>query len=413
MPENTAQQELQNLLDLQGEAQSAQDNLAKVQEARTQFNPDPDAEADFAWPEGAATAIAAGWLLGPVGGLLMGVAQGLYTKRQRQNALDTYINNSEALGTTADIFHSELDRLALTATNPNDVEQLSAMQTEFDTAMQLMANQSPELQQKGTQMLASAHEKLNGYTVRQEEQAIAAQAHDDQMRRDMDATVYSQHRDMFGDFKAESSNFEAQMASADNIMEAVNRGDGGALTSALATLPLLVNPQAGATTDAEVAMWNKIGGTVDGLIGRVQKELGSGGMTDGTRKEILEVAAQFKRNTLSYQQAREAYYGSLALERDIPATYRRDYNLSGRMPVVQKGGFVRGEEIREDKSESGDNVPGSVIDRGKGIVTGFIDDTSMMLNDKIDAFKHEQAWREEFFRIHGQYPADDLGGKIR
>jgi hypothetical protein len=120
MPKNTAAEELQSLLSMQGEAQDTAANLAKLEEARTQFIARGGDEADFALPEAVATAVGVGWLLGPVGGLLMGVAQGILTKKERQNYLDNYAADMGVLSETNDIFNNELDRLAMSVTNPND-----------------------------------------------------------------------------------------------------------------------------------------------------------------------------------------------------------------------------------------------------------------------------------------------------
>ncbi len=409
---NKAQEELEGLLAIQNEAEDSQANLAKLMDSQHDFIAGPGEEAEFAWPEATATAVAASWVLGPVG-LLLGVAQGVLGKQEQQAALDEYAERSGVLETTSDIFNDQLERYALTATAPEDIEQLQTLQTLKDSAIQMMASASPVLQQQGMTMLSDFQTGLEEYGVRNEEQRILAEAADAEAKRVLGEQKYQQHRNLVGDFQRESGNFEAQQQAANNILEAVNKGDGASLTAALATLPLLVNPQAGATTDAEVDMWNGIGGTVDGLMGRLQKELGSGGMTDATRKEIIGVATQYKRNTLAYQQAREAYYGQAVLNEKIPEQYWSQYNYSSRLPVVQQGGFVRGEDIRSDKAESGDSVPGAALDTAGNVVTRFIDATSMKINDAIDGYKHQKAWREEFFRIHGQYPADDLGGRIK
>lgn len=396
MAENKAQRQLESLLNMQGEAQDAQANLAKLNEARDDFFARSDGEARFALPEALATGIAASWVLGP-GGLLLGLAQGLLGKKEEQNIIDAFAQDSAALQSTNDIFNDELDRLSLTTTSPNDLEQLSAMQTQKDAAMQLMMSANPELQAKGQDMMTEFATGLNQYTVRQEEQDIAATALDDQLRRELEKETYDRHRALLGDFQQESGNFEAQQATANNIMQSLNKGDGASVTAALATLPLLVNPDAGATTEAEVEIWQKVGGTVDSLIGRVQKELGSGGLTDDTRQEIIDVAQQYKRNSISFQQAREAFYGNIISTEGIPQKLWSQYNLSGRLPVVQNGGFVRGEALQENNSDSAVNT---AVDTS----TSLIDKASMAINDSIDSVKHELAWREEFFKIHGRQP---------
>lgn len=409
---NKAQDELQSLLDMQGEAQDAQANLAKLEDARTKFIARGGDEADFALPEALATGIGAAWLLGPAG-ILLGVAQGILGKKEQQNAIDAYNSEVQAMSATNDIFNDELDRLALTVTNPNDLEQLSSLQTQKDAAMQMIQSGSPELMDKGRAMFEQFSTGLNEYTVRQEEQRISVEAMDAQMQRELGQEKYARHRSLLGDFHAESSEFEAQQATANNILQSLNNGDGASVTAALATLPLLVNPEAGATTEAEVEIWQKIGGTFDGLRGRVEKELGTGGLTDATRREIIDVTHQYKRNSIAFQQAREARYGDAVGVEEIPQKYWSQYNLSGTLPVVQEGGFVRSETLKEEETAGVDDLASEGVGKVKGAITGAVDRASMAINDKIDDYRHTKAWKDEFFRIHGQYPADETGGRLR
>ena len=190
MPRNIALEELENLAGMQGEAQDTEANLNKLQEARTQFMTQRSGDkAKFDTPNAMATAVGVGWMLGPAGGLLMGLAQGILGKQEQQRAIDAYAQDTNVANATNNIFNDELDRLAMSVTNPGDLEQLSTMQTQKDAALQMMQSASPELQQKGTELLADFSTQLNDYTVRQEEQSIAASALDTQLRRDLDLSL--------------------------------------------------------------------------------------------------------------------------------------------------------------------------------------------------------------------------------
>lgn len=409
---NAALDELNALLSMEQGAEDAAANLKKVQDARTQFAARPGEEADFAAPEALATAIGAGFILGPAGGLLLGLAQGIIGKREKQNALDAYARDSGIISATNDIFNDELDRLVATATNPEDIAQLTAMQSQKDAALQMITSTNPTISQKGTELLADFSGRMNDFATAQEEQQIERDA----LKRELGQELYDRHLTLNDKFRADSANFEAQQATANNIIESINRGDGASVTAALATLPLLVNPEAGATTEAEVEIWQKVGGTVDGLISRVQKELGGGGLSNDTRKEILGVAQQYKRNSIAFQQAREAFYGEQLQIEGIPPSLAGQYNLSGRLPVVQQGGFVRSEDVAESKESPVE----AAAEGAQNFATEFIDNTSMKINDFLDERRHEKAWRQEVFRIHGSDPTsgpvpviDEQGRRIK
>ena len=75
---------------MQDQGQDNAANLKKLEDARGEFNVGAGGEASFALPEALATAVGVGWLLGPVGGLAMGIAQGILGKKEKQNALDAF-----------------------------------------------------------------------------------------------------------------------------------------------------------------------------------------------------------------------------------------------------------------------------------------------------------------------------------
>ncbi len=330
---NKAADELQNLLDMEVDAGTAQDNLAKLQEARTQFNPNPDQEADFGWPEGAATAVAAGWILGPVGGLLFGLAQGLYTKKQEQAALDSYINTGEALGSAADIFHSELDRMALAATNPNDVAQLSAMQTEFDTAMQLMSSASPELQQKGSEMLASAHTKMNDYAVRQEEQAIELKAYDDELRRAMDQEQYDRFTALHDDFRAESQGYEDVMLATDNALNALQNGTPSELWAAGILINKALDPT-GVVRQEEAEAVGAIGSIWDKANTLMEKARSGQTMLPEQRQELMGLLYSMRETSTEFQLTRQSDYLERAELAGVPQQYWGTFQKAQNVPAA-------------------------------------------------------------------------------
>ena len=397
---NDALRALEDLDRMGQQGQAAAANSQKLMEERSRPETVSDGQqAKFALPEALATAVGAGWVLGPVGGILMGVAQGILIKNEKQQALNAYLADTDALNNTKSIIDNEFDQADLEALTDADRQQISGFRTMSDMGMAMSKSPYPDTAQRGAAMITESANLLDQFRATNESQMIAAKAADDQLRRDLDNETYTRHRGLLGDFGGRIGDFDQSIATADNIIEAVNKGDGASLTAALATLPLLVNPSAGATTEGEVEIWQKISGTVDGLLGRVQKELGGGGMTDSTRKQLLGVANQFKRNTISAAQAVEAEFGEHLVNEKIPRHLWGQYNRTGRLQVVQEGGFVRGDDVSEASSSAGADI--------KKATTGLIDKASMAIGDTIDAVKHEKAWRDEFFRIHNRQPRMD------
>ena len=213
-----AQEGLQNLLEIEGQTQSSAANLAKLQEARTQFIASGGDEADFAMPEAMATAIGVGWLLGPVGGLLMGVAQGILGKREEQSLLDQYAADQGVMTDLNDIYNDAFERAAIAANTPEELAQILSWQSQADAGFR-MSQGSPELREDGATMMSEAMAGLNELNVTNEVQAIEARAEDARLKRELDDTQYSRYTSSIGSFRAESAGYEGVMQATDIALD--------------------------------------------------------------------------------------------------------------------------------------------------------------------------------------------------
>jgi len=333
---NKAAQELESLLALQNDAADDVSNAAKLREARHDFIMQGQDEADFAWPEGIATAVAAGWVLGPVGGLLMGLAQGILGKQEQQAAIDEYLADTGAMRETSKVFYDQIDRLALTATNDNDLEQLSAMQTEFDAAMQMMASASPELQSQGAQMLSAANDRLNQYTVRQEEQRITAEAADAQLKRDLDDQQYTRFKAMNDDFRAESAGYEDVMRATQDALTALENGTPSDLWAAGILINKALDPT-GVVRQEEAEAVGALGSIWDKANVFMEKARSGQTMLPEQRQELMGLLMNIRGNASEYQLAREARYADMADDAELPAKYRDNFRIVSSVPASVPG----------------------------------------------------------------------------
>lgn len=336
---NRALQELEGLLKLQGDAGGSMAQAQNVVEEQQDFErrairvsaSDADApEASFAWPEALVTAIGAGWLLGPAGGLLTGLAQGILGKEAEQNALDEYWADNDVLGITGAVYERKFNELEQTA-DPRDLDQLGALRTQYETGLRMMTG-SPELRPLGQKMFAGAVGGLNELLVKSEAQAIDEAA-------TMDARTRSAFNDLKQNFRVDSALFLPQVQLADMVIELVNEGTGASLTAAIASMPTLINPEAGATSDAEVAIWAGVDGVIGELLGKVKQELGQGKLLDSTRKDIIDVAKQYRSKAIGAQKAKEAKYGDFLVIEKIPKDRWAYFTMMDMVPSREMGPF--------------------------------------------------------------------------
>lgn len=321
---------------MQGDAEDSAANLAKLEEARTQFVTRGGNEADFALPEAMATAIGVGWLLGPVGGLLMGIAQGILGKREKQSMLDDYAADMGILGETNDIFNDQLDRMALTTTNPNDLEQLSALQTQKDAAMQMMSSASPELQEKGSDMLSDFSTRLNDYAVSQEDQRITAEASDTQLQRDLTQEEYSRYNTSIGNFRAESASYEGVMQATDIALDALANGTPSDLWAAGILINKALDPT-GVVRQEEAEAVGALGSLWEKANVLMEKARSGQTMLPQQRKELSAMMYRMRESNTEFQLARETRYSDEINDIGLPAKYHNNFRLATTVPASVQG----------------------------------------------------------------------------
>ncbi len=334
---NKAQEELQGLLDMQAQGQAQAANSSRLVEARDApgFTPSGD-EAKFALPEALVTAVGAGWLLGPVGGLLMGVAQGILGKREQQSAIDAYALDMGVLADTDSIFNDELDRLALTITNPNDLEQLSTMQTQKDAAMRMMASASPELQKQGSELLSDFSARLNDYSLNQETQRIEAEAFDAQLKRELDDTQYTRYKSSIDSFRRESASYESIMLSSDIALDALANGSPADLWAAGILVNKALDPIS-VVRQEEAEAVGKLGSLQTRANIFFEKARSGETILPQGRKELSALLYSIREINTKFQLAREARYSDELNDIGLPAKYHDNFRLAKSVPAAAPG----------------------------------------------------------------------------
>ena len=331
-----AQLELQGLLDMQASGQAQASNSQKLLDARNDPELVGSGDAKFALPEALATAVGAGWLLGPVGGLLMGVAQGILGKKEQQSAIDAYAQDMGVLAETNDVFNDELDRLALSVTNENDLEQLSAMQTQKDAALQMMASASPELQARGSDMLGDFSARLNDYTLTQETQRIEAEAYDAQLKRELDDTQYSRYNSSIDSFRRESAPYEGVMQATDIALDALANGTPADLWAASILVNKALDP-ASIVRESEREALAGLGSLWDQANIMMEKARSGETLLPQQRKELSALLYSIRETGTQHQLARESRYSDEINDIGLPAKYHDNFRLATTVPAAAPG----------------------------------------------------------------------------
>lgn len=334
MAGNRAQQELQALLAARDSHVDAGESLARLQESSRPIGTvragDDDDEATFDTPKALATAVGAGFVLGPVGGLLLGVAQGILGKREQQSVLDQMAAERNAITDADDIFGDELDRLAMVTDNPLDLDQLNSMRANKDAAVRLMMSASPELQQRGSAMLADFNASLQAYSTQQETQAIEADVRRDEAIRAMGEETWQRFDTIQSDLTAISQPFLAQRESYGRLIASARDPSPAGDLSLIISYMKILDP-ASIVREGEQAQASNAAGVPERIRGIYNNLLTGEKLTPEQRADFLaRGGALFKkaageqddRNTRHLQRARdfgvpEKYLDTMAIPTGI------------------------------------------------------------------------------------------------
>ena len=300
----------------------AQQNVARhLERARS------SREARFAAPEALATAVGAGFILGPVGGLLLGAAQGILGKRMEQSQLDAIAAEQSAYDDVDARARETIERALASATNPQDVEQLATMATQQAAARRMLASPIPQIQQQGAALQSQIFAEQRAYAVRQEEQAIAAHAQEEAGRLAMGDRNYSRYTNSRDNFMKESAPYLEVRNATVNLMGALDRGTAVDQYAAVKMLEKALDP-ASIVRPEEQEAWGNLGSALD-RAGTFVERLRSGkSLSPEQIRDIRTLALGIERQSYEMQAEREARYLDEITDIGLPDRFHDNFRLA-------------------------------------------------------------------------------------
>ena len=375
----------------QAERQAAADRDAGMQGASLGRSREAE-EANFAGPEALATAVAAGFILGPAGGLLMGLAQGFLGKKERQNILDMQAKENEALTDSRAILTSQFDDLRAGATNPEDLRQLDTLQTQQDAAFRLLFSGSPQLQEQGMGLLQDVQGRLNDFANTQETQRIDAEVRDAELRRVLDQEQYDRFNGIKVRFDDDSQGYEDVMGATNVAMDALANGSpadlwaAGILVNRALDPTSVVRPEEAAAVGKLGSLWTQA---------EVMLEKARSGITilPEERRNLQSLLGTIQAGAQQIQLAREARYFTELEDAGVPPKYWDNFRLVDSVPaadprpirsVTPEPPAQPGQPPQATEQSTLDQAVsqgGNLLDRAQLWTTDMIDSTMRRLNE--------------------------------
>lgn len=362
---NRAQKELQNLLEMRGEVQDAGANLAALQQQRNQFGAIEEEDAKFATPEALATAVGASFILGPVGGLLMGLAQGILGKQERQNAIDQFNRENAAYGEMNAVINDEFDRLSAGVTNDEDLAQLSTLQSNKDAAMKLLESGSPELVEQGMAMFQEVQTGMHEWAKTQETQRIEGEVRDAQIARDLDTQQQGNFKGLLDDYDSQSANYKQTVLASNQAMELIERGNPVDIVAALIAVNKTLDPSSVVRPEEAKAL--VAGGDLLEQAQRKLEEYAGSGLPLGVedRKELMTMVQGLTNQARGFQMQRDIEFQKRAVTLDLPSNYVQHFRMVDDLPAFKPG------EIQDRQGGIQETLEGP-----RGAVTDAIESTA-------------------------------------
>lgn len=374
---NKAQRELQALHERTREPlNQAQQQMQLSQAKRDIGSPrsldkDGDGEAEFATPEALATAVGASFILGPVGGILLGVAQGILGKQAKQGILDQLAAEQSALSDSQDIIQGQLDSFRLATDDENNLAQLSAIESNMKLGYRLAQAGNP----KGLEMMQSAGQSLEAYAQLNEEQAIASQEAERQRRVDLDNEQYNRHSGLLDDYDAQSANFETVNQKNATAREMINRGNPVDIKAALIQVNKALDPISVVKPEEAQALGN-VGTLYERGLSLLDEAIGSGqGLSDTQRKELLTLVDTIDRANTAYQMKLDSRFQERAIDAGLPQKYINDFRRVKDVPAFKPQTFISQEQQAETAQGNLTQGEASQLERTQSALTDVMEAT--------------------------------------
>lgn len=364
MAKNKAAEELQSLVDATQEMTGLQDSAAvlrNLEKERGQHVRDKDGNnASFDMPNALATGIGAGFILGPIGGAVLGIAQGFLGKKAEQNLLDEAAKQSNVMRDAIDAARMQITGQYSQELSDRDKAILDDQMNRLATAEDMLFSGSVDMRENGAIMFDGVTKDHTTWLDTQEKQKIAENA----LIRETDRQTVADFRSDLATYDAQTENFASIEQRTRSIIENMNQGDPVSVLSALSQMPLAINDAAGAMTDGEFALWQEVGGWADGWIGKIEKELaGGGGMTEDTRREIIAEAEDLRRRNSAFQTMRDGRYKGRAPLFGFSEDMTAEFDARKFVPDWKPATFTPGPETSRIDRQRGTDGAGNVVER--------------------------------------------------
>lgn len=286
-------------------------------------------EAKFGAGIAIATGLLASTVVGVIPAVMMGIAQGIAIKKEKQSILDTLFEEKSELTDTGNAYQAsaaiqreQVSDLRSNAVTPEDNSQIDRFETGMDMVDKLLGQVGS--QDAGLAMLNQVRGEINRYEIRNDEQAIIAGVLKRTEIRELGDKLQDRHTALVGQFNAESAPYQATVSAMNNLSLALASDSAASayLTTAIGTK--IVDPT-GVIRPEDQAAFARMGGWWQQIRGTIKKAVDGGGLTEPMRIDIRDSYGKMLIEIKRYQLQVELRYADEVDDAGLPFKYHNNY----------------------------------------------------------------------------------------
>lgn len=290
----------------------------------------PGDDAEFGTPEAIATAVFASVLLGPVGGVLVGGAQGWLKKRSDQALLDKIADQQNILTSAGDIYSDQLSAFRASAVNDNDLEQVDKMQSSLDVAREFMGSADKELRSQGVAIMNGVNQEMNGYARNQETDRVALETQIKADKRQLGLDEYSRYASMQTDFDTQSAPWLSRKEAGATVIASLNGGSAAQIHAAMILFNKTLDPNSAVLGEERDAI-SSFGTLLDTVYNFFGEKFTGQKLNADQRRDIGKATLTILEQSTEFQLAREGRFAERAID-DLPVEYLDRFSLVDDTP---------------------------------------------------------------------------------
>lgn len=292
---------------------------------------DEEGNAMFGTAEALATGVLASVLLGPVGGILVGFAQGLLVKKEEQGILDTLSERENALTASMNTTMDAWNELNNAATTPEDKRTLNVIRSQIEGGAELAMNADPRMSAQGQQTLAQGQAGMLAFANTQDQQKIARGALDRADERQLGRDGFADYNLMEGDYSAKSAGWQKRGTAIEIGREALRTNNPAMLNTALVMINKAIDEDS-AVLQGEKDSTAAIGSFVDSMHNFLAGFDEGTQMTAGQRRDQDENLRMIADISDGIQSRVDTRFQERAVL-DLQEQYRGRFNLLSEVPT--------------------------------------------------------------------------------